>query len=259
MLENLAQSYQHPPNRFAGLPPLPHDGQEEFSSRYELRQGPTVVGEERLTIHRLPDGRRVLDSQASLDPYFETRTILHMEIGSDSRGDSLTISRHASDGTTELSMRRSGGKAHVSGTRPYYGEINLEEPIGSDAILGGPMLANNIGTDMVATYALAAEALSALQVGQSVEIRLKQLELNPDEFFRNATVGDTKWSVLRKEDVAVTTGGNRRGCRSYEITTAGRAGFGVYKTMLLVDAQQRPWRVAVQTDDGEDILQRGEA
>src|SRR5262249_27631234 len=67
MLEGQAESYRRPPRRFAGLPPLPRDGQEEFSARYELRQGPTVIGEERLAIRRLPDGRRVLDAQASLD------------------------------------------------------------------------------------------------------------------------------------------------------------------------------------------------
>jgi hypothetical protein len=259
MLEDLAETYRRPPRRFAGLPALPRDGPEEFSGRYELRQGPTVIGEERLAIRRLPDGRRVLDSQASLDPYFDTRTILHMEIGTESRGDSIKISRHTADGTTELLMHRSGAKARISGTRPYYGEIGIEEPIGPDVLLGGPMLANNVATDMVATLALAAESLSKLQVGQSIELRLKQLELNPEEFLRNATVGDTTWSVLRKADVTLTVDAGPQGGRSYEITTAGRAGVGVYKMSLVVDAQQRPWRIEAQTDGGKDVLQRVQA
>jgi hypothetical protein len=75
-------------------------------------------------------------------------------------------------------------------------------------------------------------------------------------FFRNASVGDTMWSVTRKDDPTPTPDGECRGCRSYEITTAGRAGTGIYKTRLIVDEQQRPWRVIVQTDGGEDILQR---
>jgi hypothetical protein len=256
MLDNQAESYRRPPRRFVGLPPLPHDGHEEFSGHYELRQGPTLIGEERLAIHRLPNGGRVLDAQASLDPYFDTSTALHLEIGTDSRGDSLAIRRLAADGTTVLVMKRSGGKAQISGTRPYYGEIKIEEPIDPDVFLGGPMLANNLTTDMVATYVLAAESLSKLLVGGSVELRLKQLELNPDESFRNATVGDMTWSVMRKDDEAAKTDGGRPGCRSYEITTTGRAGVGVYKTTLIVDAQQRPWRIVVQTDGGNDILQR---
>jgi imidazolonepropionase-like amidohydrolase len=256
MLDNQAESYRRPTSRFAGLPPLPHEGRQEFSGRYALRQGPVVIGEERLVIHRLADGRRVLDSQASLDPYFDTSTVLHAEVGTGSRGESVTISRQAADGTANLLMKRSGGMAQVSGTRPYYGEIRIEEPLGPDVILAGPMLANNITTDMAATFTIAAESLSALRIGQSVDLQLKQLELNPDEFFRNATVGDTKWSVTRKDAPIPTPDGGCRGCRSYEITTAGRAGTGVYKTRLIVDEQQRPWRVVVQTDGGEDILQR---
>jgi hypothetical protein len=146
--------------------------------------------------------------------------------------------------------------AQVSGTRPYYGEISIKEPLSPDVILAGPMLANNITTDMAATFTLAAESFSTLRIGQSVELQLKQLELNPDEFFRNATVGDTRWSVTRKDDPTPTPNGESLGSRSYEITSAGRAGTGIYKTRLVVDEQQRPWRVVVQTDAGEDILQR---
>jgi len=118
------------------------------------------------------------------------------------------------------------------------------------------MLANNVTTDMAATFTIAAESLSKLRIGQSVELQLKQLELNPEEFFRNATVGDAKWSVTRKDDPTLVPDSECRGCRAYEITNAGRAGTGVYKTRLIVDEQQRPWRVVVQTDGGEEILQR---
>jgi hypothetical protein len=255
-LDELAESYSRPPRRFEGLPPLPRDGRVEFSGSYELRQGSGLIGEERLVIRRLPDGRRALDSQAWLDPYFETSTVLHAELGADSRGERLAITRRADDGTTELLLKRSEGKAQVSGTRPYYAEIRIEEPIGPDVILDGPMLANNFSTDMVATFALAAEFVSGLKVGQSMELHLKQLELNPEEFFRNATVGDMKWSVLRKDDVTFSTDSSDRKGRSYELTTTGRAGRGTYKTTLLVDSQQRPWRIDAQTDSGEEHLQR---
>jgi hypothetical protein len=109
---------------------------------------------------------------------------------------------------------------------------------------------------MVATFVVAAGALSGLETGKSRELPLKQLELNPEEFFRNATVGDRTWSVLRKDDVATGGDGDRRDGRSYEITTAGRAGTGSYKMTLIVDRHQRPWRMVVQTDGGEDTLQR---
>jgi hypothetical protein len=256
MLDRQAESYERAPSRFAGLPPLPHEGRQEFAGRYQIRQGPALIGEERLVIHRLPDRRRVLDSQASLDPYSETSTVLHAEVGTRSRGESITISRRAADGTANLVMKRSGGMAWVSGSRPYYGEIRIEEPVGPDVILAGPMLANNVTTDMAATFAMAAESLDRLQVGQSIKLQLKQLELNPEEFFRNARVGDSRWSVTRKDDPKPTPNGACRGCRSYEITTTGRAGAGVYKTSLIVDQQQRPWRVTVQTDGGEETLQR---
>jgi hypothetical protein len=256
LLDDLAESYRREPRRFADLPPLPREGEEVCSGRYELRRNGLVIGEERLAIHRLSDGRLVLDSQASLDPYFDTRTTLRVELGSASRGDLVTLVRQAADGTANLAMRRSEGKAMISGTRPYYGRIEIEEPFDPEAVLGGPILANDVGTDMAATFVVAAEALSGLETGRSRELRLKQLELNPDEFFRDATVGDRTWSVVRKDDVAIAGAGDRRDGRSYEITTAGRAGTGSYKMTLIVDRNQHPWRIVVQTDGGEDILQR---
>jgi hypothetical protein len=256
MLDELAESYLRPPSRFANMPPLPGGGEEVFSARYELRRGRQVIGEERLAIRRLAGGRNVLDSQASLDPYFDTRTILRIELGPDSRGQIVTLQRHAADGTADLMMRRAGAEARIAGTRPYYGKIEIEETLDPGVILGGPMLANDVTTDMVATFVLAAESLSGLEPGRSKELQLKQLELNPEEFFRNATVGDRRWSVVRKDDVAIGSDGDRRGGRSYEITTTGRAGTGSYKATLIVDPQHRPWRMVVQTDGGEDILQR---
>ena len=258
-LVNQAESFRRPPQRFARLQPLPSEGEEEFAGHYTIRQGTLVIGEERLVIHRLANGRRALDSQASIDPYFDTRTTLHVEIGADSRSDLVELRRDATDGTTALRMWRSEGQARISGARPYYGEIKIDEPIQPETFLGGPILANDLDSDMVATYALAAGSLSGLEIGKSVDLHLKQLELNPDAHFRNATIADRTWVVLRKEDEASTTNEERRerrGYRSYEITMAGRGGFGSYKTRLIVDDQQHPWRIVIQTDGGENIFQR---
>jgi hypothetical protein len=252
LLDEQAESYRRPPSRFEGMPPLPGDGEEVFSGRFELRRGRLVVGEERLAIRRRADGRLALDSQASLDPYFDTRTTLHVEFGPDAGGDLLTLRREADDGTSALALRRVGGRAVVSGDRPYYGRIGLDEPLDPGAILGGPMLANDLTTDMAATFVLAAEALAGLGPGQSRELRLKQLELNPGEFLRNATLGDRTWAVVRKADVAPASGGGR----SYEITTTGRAGVGSYTMTMTVDLRQRPREIVVRTDSGEDTLRR---
>src|SRR5262249_28353795 len=159
-----------------------------------------------------------LDSQASLDPYFDTRTTLHLEFGPDSRGDLITLHRLATDGASDLTMRRAGGESRVSGARPYYGPIQINEPLDPGTILGGPIQANDLSADMAATFVLAAESLSTLEVGRARELRLRQLELNPEAFFRNATLGDRSWSVIRKDDVAITDGVERRAGRSYEIT-----------------------------------------
>jgi hypothetical protein len=59
MLEEVAASYTTPKDRFVGVEPLPDEGEPLFSARYQLLIGSTPTGEERLTLRRLPDGRRL--------------------------------------------------------------------------------------------------------------------------------------------------------------------------------------------------------
>ena len=68
------------------------------------------------------------------------------------------------------------------------------------ARLGGPILSNGIESDMAATFVTGALGLADLDVDESRELDFKLIELNSSEFFRNATLGDLRWSARRMED-----------------------------------------------------------
>ena len=129
----------------------------------------------------------MITSQASLDPYQSTKTLLTLNLGPQRRVDKVEIKREAPDGAARLQMRRSKGQAVISGTRPYYGPIAFREPVDDKILLGGPILSDDFPFDMMAAFLLAGETASEINQGQTAELRWKQLELNPGEFFRDAT------------------------------------------------------------------------
>jgi hypothetical protein len=98
-----------------------------------------------------------------------------------------------------MSPSRSEGTNHGL-ERPYYGDINIAERVDGDMLLGGPTL---VETDMVATFALAAERMSQFVVGRPAELRIKadraQLRRKPQECHG------------REYEVVCRTKGRRRG------------------------------------------------
>jgi imidazolonepropionase-like amidohydrolase len=254
MLHKLALSYARHTDRFAGMPPLPRQGASEFKGKYELRQNGVTIGEERIAIDRIGPDRRVLTSEASVDPYHDTKTLLKIELGKSAHGVRVEVDRRAAEGNTRLVMERTGTEVHVFGSHPIYGNIDLREQAEASVFLGGPMLADYLTTDLMANFALVSRALPALQVGQSAKVQLKQIELNPGEYFRNAIVGDMDWTITRREDAASEQHAGCIGCRTHEIDLPGRAGFGSYKLELVLDSDGYPWRVT--GENGERVFQR---
>src|SRR5260370_38163571 len=119
------------------MPDLPRRGALEFKGKYELRQHGVPIGEERIVIDRIGRNHRVLTSEASIDPYHDTKTLLKIELGEFGHGVRVEVDRRAAEGT-RLVMERVGTEGHVFGNRPPYREIDLGAPAGARAFLGGP-------------------------------------------------------------------------------------------------------------------------
>lgn len=253
LLDKQALSYARPKDRFAGMPQLPRRGALEFKGKYELRQNGVTIGEERIVIDRIGRNHRVLTSEASIDPYHDTKTLLKIELGEFVHGVRVEVDRRAAEGT-RLVMERVGTEVHVFGNRPTYSDIDLREPADARAFLGGPMLADYLTTDLMANFVLVSRALPPLQVGQATQVHLKQIELNPSEYFRNAIIGDMDWTITRKEDTAPEAHAACNGCRTHEIAFPGRAGFGSYKIELMLDNDGYPWRGT--GENGDQVFQR---
>ena len=110
---------------------------------------------------------------------------------------------------------------------------------------------------MAGAFFLASERLATLAAGQSLELKLKQLELDPDKHGRNATVGDMVWKVVRDEEV-VSNGAACRGCKGFVITTTGRSGIGEQRFRLTLDNLDHPLAIYFgQADDSFQLHRAG--
>ena len=107
---------------------------------------------------------------------------------------------------------------------------------------------------MMGTFFVAADALGGLQPLQKTVLTWKQLELNPGEYFRDATVGDMEWRVSRDE--GTKPGDPCPACRVYSLTMPGRAGTGSHQMKLVVDPDGHPWRVETINEGQMLAIQR---
>jgi len=254
LLEAQAGTYERPTDRFTGLHPLPIAG-SVFSGLYELRGNhEVVIGEERVALQRSEKGCRTLTSQASLDPYHSTKTEFAVKLCNQARVEQIELTRQGPEGKARLQMVRERGQAVISGTRPYYGNISFTEPVADTTLLGGPILSDDLPYDMMGTFFVAADALAGLQPLQKTVLTFKQLELNPGEYFRDATVGDMEWKVSRDE--GTKPGDPCPACRVYSLIMPGRAGTGSHQMKLVVDPAGHPWRVETINEGQMLAIQR---
>jgi len=256
-LEAVATIYATRRDRFSDLPLPPQPSQPEFAARFELTSGGCLHGEERVLVYGPSSGKRRIVAQSSVDPSQSTNTTMVAEIDKDSRIERVDVTRQGPEGMSHLSMARQGETVLISGRRPYYGDISLREPIEQDTILTGPILSDEIVFDMAGAFFLASERLATLAAGQSLELKLKQLELDPDKHGRNATVGDMVWKVVRDDEV-VSNGAACRGCKGFVITTTGRSGIGEQRFRLTLDNLDHPLAIYFgQADDSFQLHRAG--
>src|SRR5215472_1975887 len=254
LLEAQARTYEQPADRFAGLRPLPTE-RSVFSGLYELRgKNELVIGEERVAVQGSEKDCRTLTSQASLDPYHSTKTELAIKLCEQARVEQIELTREAPEGKARLRMLRERGQAVISGTRPYYGNIVITEPLADTTLLGGPILSDDLPYNMMGTFFVAADALAGLQPLQKTVLTWKQLELNPGEYFRDATVSDMEWKVSRDEGTKPSD--PCPACRVYSLTMSGRAGTGSHQMKLVVDPDGHPWRVETVNEGQMLAIQR---
>jgi len=256
-LEAVATIYANGRDRFADLPLPPQSSEREFVARFELSSGGCVHGEERVLIYGPKSGKRRIVAQSSIDPSQSTKTTVVAEISKHFRVERVEVNRQGPEGTSRLSMIRQGETALISGRRPYYGDLSLREQIDQRTILAGPILSDEIVFDMAGTFFLASDRLAKLAAGQSLELKLKQLELDPDKHGRNATVGDMVWKVLRDDDDVRNPAGCRE-CKGFVISTTGRSGIGEQEFRLTLDASDHPLVIQFgQADDSFQLLRTG--
>ncbi len=159
-LEELVASYLPPQDRFAGLSPLPREGEREFYGRYEILTNGVAVGEERFAVERT-GARRVVAAQQVYDSPANATHTMHLVVDAAGLAHALAAERRTPAARSTVGISRSGKGLEIHRRDPSGNSERwiVEAP---DVVVEGPMLGS--------TMALA-ERMESLGVGDSVPLR----------------------------------------------------------------------------------------
>jgi predicted TIM-barrel fold metal-dependent hydrolase/cytosine/adenosine deaminase-related metal-dependent hydrolase len=197
LLEQQARSLQPVAQRWAGDAawPPPAAG---AAAEYEVLLRGTVVAAERLARLARPDGGLAFQSQSVVDPHVPTRTSFEVEFDAQARPSRAALRRtvDGSEQTVRVSAVPSGGlriEADVEG----LGHEAYERPAADGVLIAGPLLAVNLDVDVALNFQFLAERARDLEAGRARVIDAQRIELNFEEFGRNALVGEAAYVVQR--------------------------------------------------------------
>lgn len=215
-LDELADSYSKRTASFAAIPALPGDGKPDFQGEYEVTFGGIPDSAERVVLHQLVDGRRLLAAQAVSEPHNEATVSLRMVVDAAGGVETLALNRKWPDGQVSLDVSK--------------GDPRLKPGI----IIGSPM---------IATYILLADRLKGLGVGEHLALQRADLELGPTVSFLDTTV-----DVERASDGKADVAGRSVPVRVYRFDA--RRSNASFRTTLLLDADGWPAALDIEQQTG---------
>jgi hypothetical protein len=182
-LEELARGFELPEDWFAGLEPLPTDGEPAI---FEVEYNGSEVGAERFTVARADDGSYRVDGQAR-SKYGDLATeTVRFEVGPGGVFERLFYRQETPSGTAEGEAMVSKGRLTLTGVSAD-GEAAAHEVEISQDIL--------VDCGLVACKRLILSRLSALDPGE--EIALDVRTLIP---FGGLRFEPETWTAVRRPD-----------------------------------------------------------
>ena len=191
MLDDVASSYEPPANRFLEVPPLPEEGETQFTGRFRIKDSGTTIGEDRFVLAKRPDGKLVVHAQYVMDPPCDTSATLRLVFDESGKCYSLQYENETSDGIDEVKMERIGTTLTVSGSLSSGMAVDFSKVVREDILLG---------TLMNSSFLPVAEVAKSLEIGETKEVRGELLQMRP-----SFSVSDQIMTIHRTTDGTVQT------------------------------------------------------
>ncbi len=219
-----------PRKRFAPLEPLAVSNGYRYA-RYELSDGASVIGEERLLLGPSPEGLRQLRAQCDVDGPEATVTELRADFGIDGRGTRVRLTRDAGGSRWTLDATRPDAALsalHVwdpaavtlRGALPRVGEVAFTLPLAEGATLGTPDVSADVAFPMVANFQLLLDRADRLTRGASVLLPFARVVADDECWGARRVWRESVARIERLEDVRLQTVEGEQDGRSYRVELA---------------------------------------
>jgi imidazolonepropionase-like amidohydrolase len=196
---------------------------EEFSARYQYTFDNLVVGEQRISVYKSPEGKRRIVTQVMNDsPISSLLSIETLEESASKRKIEFDSKRPEGQGHLEISEE--GTAVKIRGKLPYQGDIDYQTELPEGSLFAMSELSSQI---------FLGEALREMKPGESSKLSIQELDFN-ECFNKGIYLMPVFWNVTRKEDE------ESRKVYAAEITTK----YGTAKSTLVMDKEGYPflWR-----------------
>jgi hypothetical protein len=199
-----------------------------------MKYGKAVLGEERFTVTRLPDGKNVVYSQAITDPPYKAFSTMKLVFDDWGSCYSVEYENETSVGKDSLNMIRDGTSLSISGNLASGKEIAIKETITEDTQFGASMTGSVLPLVQVA---------KSLAVAESREIASKTLQMMPSFY-----VSEESTSIKRAEDSTIQTSAGVIPVRVFNVNVESKV--FPYKAVITLDKNGDLWEYEVKSQMG---------
>lgn len=143
--------------------------------------------------------RTKIISHNSIDPPAQRNTTTEWII-KNGVPESVWVKRSSVEGVSAMKLRKSGNYFSVKGSLPFLGKVNFADSSHTQTLLAGPNTSINIDMDIVGNFYVLLKKFTPLELDQSDSVMVKKVELNPEEWGKNAVIGNMKYKIKRLSD-----------------------------------------------------------
>ncbi|MEO7096344.1 MAG: amidohydrolase family protein, partial [Polyangiales bacterium] len=186
LLATVASSVKDEVDPFAASKPMTITGTRVFGASFAVVWKGARFGVEQLLVERDAAGRIVVHAR-SYDRQFGQSSTLQLSGGASGEGVLLVLASEGAKGRGELTLGREGPSAHVGGTLLSGMAFTKDVPLTEGDLLGP--------ADFLAGKVLLGQRLVALDIGQSVPVRIDDVSLGS-----SVSVSPTHFDVTRAAD-----------------------------------------------------------